>query len=684
MLLPLLAAGWITSCDNPRKQAVRALEAEQVDINGRSLMEAATRGDTRIVRLLLTAGVHTEHADDSGRTPLRIAVDRGDLTTAATLITARADVHAATRDGVTPLGAAVASGQVPLAGALVKAGARADGGMPGGEPVLPWAIRQGRLEIARAMLQAGADPHLRDQAGNPLLHIAMQAGHRELTEFLLELGADPGALDATGLSPVHLALRSGWTDLIRPLVAAGADPNAPDPAGLTPLFTALRERDTVLGSRLLQCGADPNQPGPAGATPLAFVMARKDTAMLDVLLTHSGPRKSSAAAISAAFPAAARARWTEGLDALARAGANPDTPDASGHSAAMIAYAANDRATLGQVLRLGADPGRRDLAGRLLLERAAAEGRVPLVKLLAGFGAPAGDALYAACARGDGVMARLLIACGVADSRPGPASDSPQAAAVRAGDDELAALLTTAAGGFNHRLPEGQTLLHLAVVKRCHRTVKALLDAGADPDWLVTAPVSDDFIRQVRPGSMRSFLRRDRNLTPLMLAADAGSPETVRHLLAAGAKKTTRSGVNRFWPVNFAAIRGDPPVIRAMLGRDPYREARHFVIQLSTQRLTGYDADRNVIFTSSVSTGRKGKETRTGEFVITDKYRTWTSTIYRVPMPYFQRLNCSDFGLHQGYVPGHPASAGCIRVPAGKALELFKLTETGDRVSIIP
>jgi ankyrin repeat protein len=450
------------------------------------------------------------------------------------------------------------------------------------------------------------------------------------------------------------------------------------------LFAALRKGDAALCELLLGCGADPNQPGPEGAAPLAFVMARKDTAILDALLTHSGPRKLPLAAISAAFPAAARTRWPEALDALAHAGADPDAPDAGGHTAAMIAFAANDRATLRQILRLGADPARRDRGGRLLLERAAAEGRVPLVKLLAGYGAPAGDALYAACARGDGVMARLLIACGVADSRPAPASDSPEAAAVRAGDDELAAMLTTAAGGFNHRLPEGQTLLHLAVVKRCHRTVKALLDTGADPNLFVNTPVSDAFIRHVRPGSMRSFLRRDRNLTPLMLAADAGSPETVRHLLAAGAKRSTRSGVNRFWPVNFAAIRGDPPVIRAMLGRDPYREARHFVIQLSTQRMTGYDADRNVIFSSSVSTGRKGKETRTGEFVITDKYRSWTSTIYRVSMPYFHRLNCSDFGIHQGYVPGHPASAGCIRVPAGKAVELFKLTETGDRVAIVP
>ena len=53
-------------------------------------------------------------------------------------------------------------------------------------------------------------------------------------------------------------------------------------------------------------------------------------------------------------------------------------------------------------------------------------------------------------------------------------------------------------------------------------------------------------------------------------------------------------------------------------------------------------------------------------------------------MPYFQRLSCGDFGLHQGVVPGYPASHGCIRVPAGNAEKLFSLTKTGDRVLILP
>lgn len=53
-------------------------------------------------------------------------------------------------------------------------------------------------------------------------------------------------------------------------------------------------------------------------------------------------------------------------------------------------------------------------------------------------------------------------------------------------------------------------------------------------------------------------------------------------------------------------------------------------------------------------------------------------------MPYFQRLSCSDFGFHYGYVPNYPASHGCIRLPMDSAKKLFAMTEVGDRVTIKP
>jgi lipoprotein-anchoring transpeptidase ErfK/SrfK len=88
------------------------------------------------------------------------------------------------------------------------------------------------------------------------------------------------------------------------------------------------------------------------------------------------------------------------------------------------------------------------------------------------------------------------------------------------------------------------------------------------------------------------------------------------------------------------------------------------------------------IFSTSCSTGRQGYSTRTGDYVITDKERSHRSTIYKVEMPYFMRLSCLDFGMHEGVVPSYPASHGCIRLPGDAARRLFAEIPVGTLVSV--
>lgn len=708
----------MVSCDSPQKQALRDLAAAGVEPSGRALVEAAGRQDGRIVGLLLIAKVHTEQRDAFGRTPLRIAVDNRDAKTATLLLGSGAGVNATTPDQTSVLGAAVATGEMGLIETLVLAGANADGQMPGGEKILPWAIREGRLELVRMMMRAGADPHLKDRQGTPLLHLAIESGHRDVAEALITLGADPGLISPSGDGLVHLAMRHGWTDFIRPLTKAGADPNAPAPTGTTPLQHAVGKADVSLCGLLLDCGADPDAGGGSSTPPLVMAASQRnhllcrillergaspaaadskgrtalnhavesrDTRLMNLILHAGRGRTPNPESLDAAFLTTIAARWHEGMRCLVAAGANPDNPGKSGTRPLDRACAGNDREMVAWLLGLGASSSRRDAIGSLPVERAAWSGNISLTKILLDYGSPPGRVLRDACARGDRAMVGLLIACGVTNERGiGPMADTPMVSALRGGNDELAATLASAYGAANPHLPEGQTALHLAIAKGCHRTVKLLLDAGANPNQALIVPPSPAFLDHVKSATMRRFLRTDRNLTPLMLAAGCGEPKTVTHLLDAGAKRNVWTRENHFWPINFAAVHNDVKVMRAMLGRDPEREDRRIVISLSAQQAVMYDGTGKEIFKTKVSTGRRGYATRTGEFVITDKNRTWTSTIYHASMPYFQRLSCSDFGLHQGYVPGYPASHGCIRVPAGKASELFRLTETGDRVQILP
>jgi hypothetical protein len=51
-------------------------------------------------------------------------------------------------------------------------------------------------------------------------------------------------------------------------------------------------------------------------------------------------------------------------------------------------------------------------------------------------------------------------------------------------------------------------------------------------------------------------------------------------------------------------------------------------------------------------------------------------------MPYMQRITWSGVAMHQGVVPGHPASHGCIRLPREFAQRLWRITKVGARVII--
>ncbi len=644
------------SCDSPKKKALRGLSRAGIEPTGRSLVEAVEARNGPLVDSLLLAEVDTERKDAQGRTPLRLSVDADDRATALRLVDGGADADSRAVDGSSVLGAAVRRMDITFIRRLLEHGASPDATMPGGEEILPWAIREGSAELVELLMAAAPDPHMTDREGNPLLHVAMQADRRDLMEAIIKLGADPGQKNARGETTLHTAIRNGWLEAIPSLVKAGADPNLPGPSGHSPLAQAVMDADLGMMGLLLGTGADPNFRHPVGEdgtlskTPLEIAFTHQDRRVFQVFLDRKVKLEQSRID-----------RWL--ADALE----------------------AKDMGMVRLLLRSGARPNIHGSDGWLPIERAVLAREGSMVKLLSDYGSPAGRSLHLAAAVGDQRMIDLLLHLGMnPDVVHPPFLDRPLSVAIRHRHDAAAAALVRGGAKIRFRMPEGQTPLHLAVALGCPATVKALVGHGADPNEIFEVPARREFVRQVRPGVARWALRVDRNITPLMIAADSGNTAVARHLINAGAKKNTWSRVSSLWPINFASRRGDVKMMRLILGRDPHKEDRHIVVNLKEQKASVYDAEGNEIFTTKVSTGRKGYATPTGEYVITNKHRAWTSTIYHASMPYFQRLSCSDFGLHAGVVPGYPASHGCIRVPAGNAAKLFAMTEAGDRVMIVP
>jgi L,D-transpeptidase catalytic domain len=118
---------------------------------------------------------------------------------------------------------------------------------------------------------------------------------------------------------------------------------------------------------------------------------------------------------------------------------------------------------------------------------------------------------------------------------------------------------------------------------------------------------------------------------------------------------------------------------------------------------------RQVILQSPISSGRYGHLTETGSFKVIEKERNHHSSIYGqivdaqgnvivadadvdmhvprggrflpAPMRYFMRFHGAD-GMHAGYLPGYPASHGCVRMPENLAIAFFQQVEVGTPVRV--
>lgn len=230
--------------------------------------------------------------------------------------------------------------------------------------------------------------------------------------------------------------------------------------------------------------------------------------------------------------------------------------------------------------------------------------------------------------------------------------------------------------------PEGKNvpLLAYAIASHDAQLLTTLLACGADANTVLPEHLDDDFLALL-PKRLGNYFDGDKGVTALMLASGVGEPSYLRALLDAGADKNRATKKYKMIPLYIAAETGKWQCAQVLLGSGPSPEELRIEISLASQHIAVIK-DGVPIFSTNCSTGRPGYATHAGEYVITDKERNHRSTIYHVDMPYFMRLSCLDFGMHEGVVPNYPASHGCIRLPGDAARRLFAELPIGTLVSV--
>lgn len=208
-----------------------------------------------------------------------------------------------------------------------------------------------------------------------------------------------------------------------------------------------------------------------------------------------------------------------------------------------------------------------------------------------------------------------------------------------------------------------------------------LLAGGTDPNTIIPKTAEKEFTDLLKSKYIRQYIQGDGGVNILMLAASLGKPDYVRALLDAGANRNQHTTREKMLPLYFAAWTENWQCVQMLLGGGPQPEQLRVEISLAKQHMAVIK-DGATVFETKVSTGRNGFTTKPGYYVITDKDRDHRSTIYKCPMPYFMRLSCRDFGMHEGVVQPYPASHGCIRLPGDAAKKLFVDLPIGTVVSI--
>ena len=135
------------------------------------------------------------------------------------------------------------------------------------------------------------------------------------------------------------------------------------------------------------------------------------------------------------------------------------------------------------------------------------------------------------------------------------------------------------------------------------------------------------------------------------------------------------------------------------------------LIEIDLTNQTAYLKDHGrVILETPVCSGRPGHETPTGHFRITDKDINHASSFYgffgdpmtkqivvpdadiykkvppglefvQAPMRYYIQF-APSIGMHAGFLPGHPDSHGCVRMPERNAIAFFQAASVGTPVHV--
>jgi uncharacterized protein len=170
-----------------------------------ALMEAAARGHTDTVRVLIEKGGEVDATDNAGRTALMEAAFEGYTETVRVLLSKDANINAHDHEGWTPLFWAAFSRRTDTVRFLLEKGADANAQNKYQDTALLHASYGGDTDTVVVLLEHHAGINHKDDMGRTALIEAARQGHADTVRTLLEHGADVKVVAKDGSNALSVA-----------------------------------------------------------------------------------------------------------------------------------------------------------------------------------------------------------------------------------------------------------------------------------------------------------------------------------------------------------------------------------------------------------------------------------------------------------------------------------------------
>ncbi|MBE9183725.1 ankyrin repeat domain-containing protein [Microcoleus sp. LEGE 07076] len=256
------------------------------DESGNTPLHLAVQEDRpEIVSFLIANGAKLNIENKSGDTPLHLAVQHNPYNPSDiprnrpeivySLIKNGAKVNVKNNNGQTPLHIAVFNKRFPrldnmqnIIERLLEYGAEINIQDNNKTTPLDIAVDSTDRDAVALLISKHPDVNSEYKYGRTLLHIAVDFKLKDAAKQLIAKGAFVNAKNNLLQTPLHLATTRGSLDIVELLIAKGAMVNVRNVKGQTPLYRAIALGHNDIAALLINKGTDVNNIDVSGTTPL--------------------------------------------------------------------------------------------------------------------------------------------------------------------------------------------------------------------------------------------------------------------------------------------------------------------------------------------------------------------------------------------------------------------------------